>query len=82
MESAVRSRLLQFIKSDLARGNASVDLERDSLIDSGIIDSLGIMKLVQFLEKELSVSIGDDELVPENFENLDAIVKLLDQKRR
>ena len=82
MEAARRAKLVAFIKSDLARGQSEVDVEKDSLIDSGIIDSLGIMKLVQFLQKELQVHVSDDELVPENFENLAAIERLVDEKRR
>lgn len=82
MDPAEKSRMVAFIKNELARGHTGVDVEKDSLIDSGIIDSLGIMKLVQFLQKELGVRITDDELVPENFENLEAIVKLIGEKSR
>lgn len=81
MDPANKARLIGFLKNELARGHAGVDVEKDSLIDSGIIDSLGIMKLVQFLGKELKINIGDDELIPENFENLSAIETLIDSKR-
>lgn len=50
------------------------------LIESGIVDSLGIMKLLQYLEDEFSIRIGDDELRPENFETLGRIVSLVEQK--
>lgn len=80
MDTAQRTKLVGFLKNELARGHAGVDVEKDSLIDSGIIDSLGIMKLVQFLGKELKVQIADDELLPENFENLAAIETLIDGK--
>lgn len=82
MDANDKARLISFLKGELARGHEGVDVERDSLVDSGIIDSLGIMKLVQFLAKELKVQIGDDELVPDNFDTLAAIVQLIDDKRR
>ena len=82
MEKQHRTRLIDFIRDDLARGRVGLDVERDSLIDTGVIDSLGIMKLVQFIERELRVSIGDDELLPENFDTITAIERLLDAKRR
>ena len=75
-----RAKVLDFIKRELARGHDDVDVESDSLIDTGIIDSLGIMKLVEFLDKELKVAISDDELVPDNFETLDDICTLISSK--
>lgn len=75
------TRLKDFIQAELARGQ-EVDVSRDSLVESGVIDSLGIMKLVAFIEKELKVKIKDDELLPENFETLQAIVALVQGKVR
>ncbi len=76
-----RSKLLGFIRRELAHGRGNIDVERESLVESGIIDSLGIMKLVDFIEKEFHVKIGDADLVPENFETLDDITKLLASKQ-
>lgn len=47
--------------------------DSDSLIESGVIDSLGIMKLLAFLEDTFDIQISDDALVPENFETIEAI---------
>jgi acyl carrier protein len=52
----------------------------DSLIDSGIVDSLGILDLVAFLESEFGLQIADDELLPENFQTIDCIVTLIRTK--
>lgn len=52
----------------------------DPLLDSGIIDSLGVLDLVAFIEKEFGVSMSDDELVPENFHNVDALVAFIQAK--
>lgn len=79
--SDARSKLKSFLQTELARDRGDVDIEKESLVESGIIDSLGIMKLVDFVEKEFSVKIGDEDLVPENFETLDDIEKLLESKR-
>ena len=76
-----RTKLLGFIQRELAHGRSGINVERDSLVESGIIDSLGIMKLVDFIEKEFKVKIGDEDLVPENFETLDDITKLLAAKQ-
>ena len=76
-----RTKLLGFIQRELAQGRGGIDVERESLVESGIIDSLGIMKLVDFIEKEFSVKIGDQDLVPENFDTLDDITRLLATKQ-
>jgi acyl carrier protein len=76
----MRAKLLTFIRDELARGRG-VDVEEESLVESGIIDSLGIMKLVDFIEKEFRVKVSDDDLVPENFETVDAIATLVGQRR-
>jgi len=40
------------------------------LLQSGIVDSLGILELVAFIENEFSITVSDDELMPENFQNI------------
>lgn len=56
-------------------------LEGDtSLLDAGIIDSTGILELVAFLEKEFSISILDEELIPENLDSLDNVRAFVESK--
>ena len=69
-----------FIIKELIRGKNISDPDvTDNLIESGIIDSLGIQLLVSYLEKNFSVSIADADLIPENFETVDAIWSFLNK---
>lgn len=43
------------------------------LLEGGILDSLGILDVVSFLEAEFSIVVSDDELAPENFQTLGAL---------
>jgi len=52
----------------------------DALLDSGILDSLGVLDLVGFIEKEFTVRVSDDELIPENFQTVDALVIFVESK--
>ena len=52
------------------------------LLESGILDSLAVVKLLAFLEESFGVEIGDDEFDPDNFESLDAIEALIARKRQ
>ena len=62
----------------LARQNG---MARDKKwLQTGVIDSLGILDLVHFLENEFSVQITDEELLPENFESLEAVSFFVRQK--
>jgi acyl carrier protein len=54
----------------------------DDLIMQGIIDSLGIMKLVGYLEDNFKIIISDDDLVPENFQTIANLEKLIEMKRQ
>ena len=53
----------------------------DDLINSGIIDSLGILKLLAFLESRFSIHIADEELIPENFDSVASINSLIRRKK-
>lgn len=78
----LQHRLRRYVAQELARDHPNVDLDRDSLVESGIIDSLGIMKLVSFIERELGVKIPDDELLPERFDTITTISLLVEERRR
>lgn len=68
------SDLLNKITSDLAIG-ATEDIAEDTeLLMSGVIDSLGIMNLVGWLEQQLGVEIDPGDVVIENFETAAAIM--------
>ena len=53
----------------------------DSLLDLGIIDSIGVVDLVNFIQEKYQVELQDDELVPENLESIDGLVRLLSAKK-
>lgn len=52
------------------------------LLDSGLIDSTGIIELVTFLESEFGIKVADEEIVPENFETISRIMAFIATKRR
>lgn len=54
----------------------------DSLLENGIIDSVGMLSLVEFLEKQYSIKIDEDDLMPENFDTLDAIEDYVSSKTK
>ncbi len=53
----------------------------ESLLDLGIIDSTGILELVDWVEEEFKVDVEDDELIPENLDSVDNLVAYIARKR-
>ena len=51
------------------------------LLQSGLIDSLGMVDLVAYLEQSFSIAVDDDDMVPENFETVAAISAFVTRKR-
>lgn len=47
--------------------------DTDSLIDLGVVDSLGILKLVLFIEETFGINIGPEDLNQENFETISSM---------
>lgn len=52
----------------------------DSFLDKGIIDSTGILEVIFFLEEEFGISVDDDEMIPENLDSVNNIVKYINLK--
>jgi acyl carrier protein len=70
-----------FISSELLQGNGeSVIGDDDQLIESGIIDSLGVMTMLLFLEEQFSLQIPGEDLVPENFASISSIATLVERQ--
>ena len=70
--------LLKFIREDLIGEEHSIEIdENEHLIERGFIDSMGLMKLVAFIEEQSGISISDDDLIPENFETVASIVRMV-----
>lgn len=69
------------IKEFLSRLMRNHDLKDDEDIFAlGFINSLAALQLVQFLEKEFGVTIGDEDLELDNFRTLNSMDQLLERK--
>ncbi|MCD6332944.1 MAG: acyl carrier protein [Bacteroidales bacterium] len=53
-----------------------------SFLDEGIIDSTGILELVEFLDEEFSITIEDEELIPENLDSINNVSKFVSGKKK
>lgn len=63
----------------LAVGASGLDGDA-SLTRSGIVDSVGVLELIQFLETNFGIRIPDEEVVLENLDTVDRIVRYVEAK--
>ena len=69
-----QDRISAFIVDNFLFGDESGAPEAgQSLLASGIVDSTGILELIEFLEAEFSISVAEDETTPENLDSLSAL---------
>lgn len=80
--AAVESEVRSFLSDNFPLGADPSALAADaSLIESGIIDSTGVLELVDFLEETFSIRVEDDELLPENLDSIASIVRFVERKQ-
>jgi acyl carrier protein len=80
-ETTVKDQIRQFVSEELAAAKGVTVVSDDqSLIENGVVDSLGIFRLVTFLEENFGVKIGDEEISADNLASVDMIEQLVIRK--
>lgn len=66
-------KIIAFIKDEISMEVLDdIDVQED-LLGSGILDSMGMMKLIDFIEKEKRIAIPEGDMTVENFMTLERI---------
>jgi acyl carrier protein len=74
----VETVINDYISRELVQDPALLPLADETpLLDSGILDSLSLLRLVVFLEGRFGIAMGDADLLPENFASVNAICAYL-----
>lgn len=69
--------LMEYIKEDLLHGRSPDLTPQDNLLDTGTIDSLGILQIVAFIEERMEIEIPPEDVVYENFYSVAALTNYL-----
>lgn len=77
-ERKVRDYILQ---NFLFSQDQSLLNSADSLLAKGIIDSTGVMEMIYFLQDEFGIAVEDSEMVPENLDSVNNIVRYVERKQ-
>ena len=54
--------------------------DESSLMEHGVLDSLGVLELIAFLESEFGIKVADEEILPENFDSVNGISRFVINK--
>ncbi len=69
-----------FVEKALPLAKVSSFKDDDSFIESGLLDSTGVLELLQFIEERFSFRVADDEIVPDNLDSLNKLVNYVGRK--
>ena len=77
----ISSAIRDFIVETFLFGDDS-ELENDtSFMDSSLIDSMGILQVTGFIEKNFGIAIADEEFIPVNLDSIDRIAQFVENKQ-
>jgi acyl carrier protein len=75
-----KSKIRAFIIENFLFGNDNGLKDQTSFLEEGIIDSTGVLELVNFLEEDFDITIEDEELIPENLDSINNVTAYLERK--
>lgn len=77
----IAAHVEEFVLENLVLGDTErMPARAESLIESGVIDSTGVLEMIEFLEQDFGIRVADDETVPENLDTIDRIVSFVSRK--
>jgi acyl carrier protein len=78
----VRTELTDFVVSNYLFGDvARAPGDNDSLVEEGVIDSTGILELIEFLESHFDIEVSETETVPQNLGSIADLTRFVQGKR-
>lgn len=79
---AMEEKLRTFIQNNFLLGDKNRAIKEDeSFLQSGIIDSTGVLELVNFIEETYKIKVEDEELVPENLDSIQNLIAYIQKKQ-
>ena len=79
----IESRIREFVATNFGFRGASAGMDGNlDLLEQGILDSTGVLEVVGFLESDLSGTVADEEMIPENLSTLSKMVAFVQRKQR
>jgi acyl carrier protein len=82
MKNGIKAQIQSFIVDNFLFGESPQNLkETDSFLDTGIIDSTGVLELVSYIEETYGFQVEDEELIPENLDSIANVTAYVMRKK-
>jgi acyl carrier protein len=77
----VEGQIRQYVADNFLFSDDGYQLSDDaSFLEEGIVDSTGVLELVMFVEETFSVTVEDEEIVPDNFDSVSRLAAYIRRK--
>jgi len=78
----IKTTIKSYIVENFLFGDTDTVIDDDdSFMESGILDSTGILELITFIEGKYDIKLDDDEILPENLDSLNNLEEFIKKKR-
>ena len=77
----ITNQLREFITENFLFGQEVALTDDESFLDQGIIDSTGVLELVTFIEDKHQIAVDDSELIPDNLDSIQKLLRFIQSKR-
>lgn len=68
-----QAELLRYISTEITKGKGGAISPQDDLLSNGVLDSLGILQLVSFIEDRFGIQVPDEDVVYDNFYSVEKL---------
>ena len=79
--TSIETDVRRYIVDKLLFGRTDTVVNGDtSFLESGLIDSTGVLELVAFLEEQFHIKVEDEDLIPANLDSINALTSFVERK--
>jgi len=76
----IKNRIREFIITNFVTASGVFIDDTTALLESGIIDSTGVMEMLLFVEEEFDIEVPPEDLLPENFNSIAGLADYIQRK--
>ena len=77
----IREKVREFVAQNFYVSAGAKLRDEDSLLDSGLVDSTGVLEVIFFIESSFGITVDDSETLPENLDSVARIAGYIERKR-
>ena len=80
-DGEIRNKIREYLLANFMFGETKTALkDGDSFLDTGIVDSTGVLMIVEFVQEAFAIKVEDADMMPENLDSIDNLVRYIGGK--